>query len=103
MKRKKVDFIIYESTCIRYERFNRRLIFLIIFLLLILVSSNLGWIIYHSQFEVSKTANAVTTHIFVRKELHIMPKQTIKIRTVKKKGESAPRKRVVKVVKKKKK
>jgi hypothetical protein len=32
-----------------------------------------------------------------------MPKQTIKIRTVKKKGESAPKKRVVKVVKKKKK
>lgn len=55
MKRKKVDFIIYESTCIRYERFNRRLIFLIIFLILALLLSNLGWVVYHSHFEVSET------------------------------------------------
>lgn len=55
MKRKKVDFIIYESTCIRYERFNRRLIFLIIFMLIALIATNLGWVVYHSQFEVSET------------------------------------------------
>lgn len=55
MKRRKVDFFIYEATCIRYERFNRRLIFLIIFFILALMLSNLGWIVYHSQFEVSET------------------------------------------------
>lgn len=59
MKRKKVDYIIYESTCIRYERFNRRLIFLniflFIFMLIALVATNLSWVVYHSQYEVSET------------------------------------------------
>ena len=44
-------YIAYESTMARMERANKRNFVIIIILILALIATNAGWIIYESQFE----------------------------------------------------
>lgn len=56
-----IPYIVYEGTMARFERIIRRLWILCIILVVMLVGSNLAWIIYENQFEdsvVTQTAEA---------------------------------------------
>ena len=46
-----VPYVVYESAMARAERQAKRLISIIILLIVLLLGSNLGWLIYESQFE----------------------------------------------------
>lgn len=46
-----VSFVAFESACTRLERNNRRLFILCIILIVALIASNAGWVIYESQFQ----------------------------------------------------
>ena len=48
---KDVPYIVYEGTMARFERTIRRLWILIIILSVFLVSSNVAWLMYESQYE----------------------------------------------------
>lgn len=57
-KRTEVPYLVHESTMARMERANKRLWVIVIILIFALVLSNVGWIMYESQFE-----DIVTTEI----------------------------------------
>lgn len=46
-----IPYIAHEADMTRMERMNRRLWILNIILILILLATNAGWLIYESQFE----------------------------------------------------
>lgn len=46
-----VPYIVHESSMVRAERQAKRLIAIIILLIVLLVGSNIGWLVYESQFE----------------------------------------------------
>ena len=46
-----VPYVVHESSMARAERLSRRLVAIIILLIILLVGSNVGWLIYESQFE----------------------------------------------------
>ena len=46
-----VSFVAFESACTRLERSNRRLFILCMILIVALIASNAGWVIYESQFQ----------------------------------------------------
>lgn len=46
-----VPYIVHESSMVRAERQAKRLISIIILLIVLLVGSNIGWLIYENQFE----------------------------------------------------
>ena len=46
-----VPYIVHESSMVRAERQAKRLIAIIILLIVLLVGSNIGWLIYENQFE----------------------------------------------------
>ena len=46
-----IPFIAYEGAMSRFERINRRLWITVILLIVLLVSTNIAWLIYESQFE----------------------------------------------------
>ena len=46
-----IPFIAYESAMSRFERINRRLWIMLIVLAVLLVSTNIAWLLYESQFE----------------------------------------------------
>ena len=46
-----VPYVVHESSMARAERQAKRLIAIIILLVVLLVGSNIGWLIYESQFE----------------------------------------------------
>lgn len=46
-----IPYIAYEATMSRFERINRRLWIAVILLIILLVGSNISWLIYESQFE----------------------------------------------------
>lgn len=46
-----VPYVVHESSMARAERLSRRLVAIIILLIVLLVGSNIGWLIYESQFE----------------------------------------------------
>lgn len=48
-------YITYESAMARMERANKRNFIIIIILILALIATNAGWIIYESQFETVET------------------------------------------------
>lgn len=50
-----VPYVVHESAMARAERQSKRLVAVIILLILLLVGSNIGWLIYNSQFEVVET------------------------------------------------
>lgn len=47
----KVSYIVFEGEMTRMERTNHRLWILCILLLIVLVSTNAGWLYYESSFE----------------------------------------------------
>ena len=46
-----IPFIAYEGAMSRFERINRRLWIALIVLIVLLVGSNISWLIYESQYE----------------------------------------------------
>ena len=46
-----VPYVVHESSMARAERQAKRLIAVIVLLIVLLVGSNVGWLIYESQFE----------------------------------------------------
>lgn len=50
-----VPYVVHESSMARAERQAKRLIAIIILLIVLLVGSNIGWLIYESQFETTET------------------------------------------------
>jgi uncharacterized protein YpmB len=52
-----VPYIAYESTMARMERANKRSFIIIIILIIALIATNAGWVIYESQFETVETTN----------------------------------------------
>lgn len=50
-----VPFVVHESMLSRAERSAKRMWILVLVLVLLLVGSNVGWLIYESQFETVET------------------------------------------------
>ena len=50
-----VPYVVHESAMARAERQAKRLVAVIILLILLLVGSNIGWLVYESQFETVET------------------------------------------------
>jgi hypothetical protein len=50
----------YERHEARHERREKRLIWIIALLILLLVGSNVGWLIYQSRFEVVEESTTIT-------------------------------------------
>lgn len=46
-----VPYVVHESAMARAERQSKRLVAVIILLILLLVGSNIGWMVYESSFE----------------------------------------------------
>ena len=46
-----IPFVAHEAAMSRFERANKRLWIVIILLIILLVGSNVAWLIYESQFE----------------------------------------------------
>ena len=58
--RQSVPYIVYESAMARCERTIKRLWILVLVVVLLLVGSNVGWMIYESQFEtITETTQEV--------------------------------------------
>ena len=49
--REQIPYIVHEGAISRMERVNKRLIAIIVLLIVLLVSSNIAWMVYESQFE----------------------------------------------------
>ena len=54
-----VPYVVHESAMARAERQAKRLVAIIILLIVLLVGSNIGWLIYESQFETFTTEEIV--------------------------------------------
>ena len=50
-----VPLVVYEKEMTRYERVIKKLWILIILLIVLLVGTNISWLIYNSQFETVET------------------------------------------------
>ena len=50
-----VPYVAHEFAMARAERQSKRLVAVIILLILLLVGSNIGWLLYESQFETVET------------------------------------------------
>lgn len=50
-----VPYVVHESAMARAERQAKRLVAVIILLIVLLVCSNVGWLVYESQFETVET------------------------------------------------
>lgn len=58
-----VPYVVHESAMARAERHTKALIWVIVLLIVLLVGTNVGWLIYNSQFEVveeTKTETNIT-------------------------------------------
>lgn len=49
--REQIPYIVHEGAVSRMERVNKRLIAIIILLIVLLVSSNIAWLIYESKYQ----------------------------------------------------
>lgn len=47
-----VPYVVHESAMARAERQTKSLVWVIVLLIVLLVGSNVGWLVYESQFEV---------------------------------------------------
>lgn len=54
-----VPYVVHESSMARAERQAKRLIAIIILLIVLLVGSNIGWLIYESSFETVETNETI--------------------------------------------
>ena len=52
-----IPYIVYEGTMARFERIIRRLWIVCIILILALLGTNAGWLIYQSQFETVESTS----------------------------------------------
>ena len=57
----KIPFAVHESAMARAERHIKALIWVIVLLIVLLVGSNVGWLIYNSQFEVVEETTTTIT------------------------------------------
>lgn len=55
-----VPYVAHESAMARAERHTKALIWVIVLLIVLLVGSNVGWLIYNSQFEVVEESTTIT-------------------------------------------
>ena len=55
-----VPYVAHEFAMARAERQSKRLVAVIILLILLLVGSNIGWLVYNSQFEVVEESTVIT-------------------------------------------
>lgn len=54
-----ISFLAYESAMARMERANKRSFIIILILILALIATNTGWIIYESQFGTVETSTQI--------------------------------------------
>jgi preprotein translocase subunit SecY len=54
-----VPYVVHESAMARAERQNKRLVWVIVLLVVLLVGSNIGWLVYESQFETVETNETI--------------------------------------------
>lgn len=52
-----VPYLVHETAMARNERTVKRLFVLILVLILLLVGTNIAWLVYESQFETVETTN----------------------------------------------
>lgn len=52
---KEIPYIVHEGVMSRFERIIRRLWVLVILLIALLVGTNIAWLIYESQYQVTQT------------------------------------------------
>ena len=58
-----VPYIVIESQAVRFERIIKRYWILCLVLIVLLVGSNIGWLVYESQFEtVSTETTTIDAH-----------------------------------------
>lgn len=50
-----VPLVVHEGDMARQERTIKRLFIIIILLIVLLVGTNIGWLVYESQFETTET------------------------------------------------
>ena len=56
-----VPYIVHESEIARLERINKRFFALVLVLIVLLVATNAGWLVYESQFEETVITQDVDT------------------------------------------
>lgn len=56
-----VPYVVHESAMARAERHTKALIWVIVLLIVLLVGTNAGWLIYNSQFEVVEETTTTIT------------------------------------------
>ena len=77
--REQIPYIVHEGAVSRMERVNKRLIAIIVLLIVLLVSSNIAWMLYESQFEMCNVEQDVDqeneqgNNIFVGGDLNGTP------------------------------
>lgn len=77
--REQIPYIVHEGAISRMERVNKRLIAIIVLLIVLLVSSNIAWMVYESQFEMCNVEQDVDqeneqgNNIFVGGDLNGTP------------------------------
>lgn len=49
--REQIPYIVHEGAMSRMERVNKRLIAIIVLLIVLLISSNIAWLIYESKYQ----------------------------------------------------
>lgn len=54
-----ISYLAHESAMARMERANKRSFIIILILILALIATNTGWIIYESQFETVETSTQI--------------------------------------------
>ena len=55
-----VPYVVHESAMARTERHIKALIWVIVLLIVLLVVTNVGWLIYNSQFDVVEESTTIT-------------------------------------------
>lgn len=56
-----VPYVVHESAMARAERHTKSLVWVIVLLIVLLVGTNAGWLIYNSQFEVVEETTTTIT------------------------------------------
>ena len=56
-----IPFAVHESAMSRAERLTKWLVWVIVLLIVLLVGTNAGWLIYNSQFEVVEETTTTIT------------------------------------------
>lgn len=68
---KDIPYIAFESSQARMERVNKRLWIVILVLIIALVGTNIGWIVYENQFEETVVTQEVEAQSDGDSDLHI--------------------------------